>query len=395
MKNISTKNNEMLNVIMLSLVLALRQMAMTIVSPFISVYCKSLLYNTSFLAGLSLGIFGLTQAIFQIPFGALSDKYGNKIMMLIGILQVDIGLVIAFLSKNIYIFIFARALQGSGAILGVGYSWVSTMVTKDKEIKALSILGAFVSCAAALSFALGPIIHNFLPVNKMFLVCALLIFVNWLYILLFLKDTKKYTNKIKNTFKQNFKILVKNKSFIILNLAAFCNNFMMMAVFYVLPIYLNKITGINGMWKIFIPSIIIGIIFMKKAVLSSKNYGSNTILAASFLISSLGIFFYFQKTSYIFLLLGTILFFCGYICLATILATNANNIVKDNYRGTANGIFNSFQYIGSFAGSITAGALWGLSDKIILIIIILVGVAGIFIILFNKSMQKRRMRYER
>ena len=94
-------------------------------------------------------------------------------------------------------------------------------------------------------------------------------------------------------------------------------------------------------------------------------------------------------------LITILLFFCGYICLATILATNANNIVKDNYRGTANGIFNSFQYIGSFAGSITAGALWGLSDKIILIIIILVGVAGIFIILFNKSMQKRRMRYER
>ncbi|WP_423243247.1 MFS transporter [Clostridium autoethanogenum] len=385
MENISTKNNEMLSVIMLSLVLALRQMAMTIVSPFISVYSKSLLYNTPLLAGLALGIFGLTQAIFQIPFGALSDKYGNKIMMLIGILQVDIGLVVAFLAKNIYVFIFARALQGSGAILGVGYSWVSSMVTKDKEIKALSILGAFVSCAAALSFALGPIIHNFLPVNKMFLICALLIFVNWLYILLFLEDSKNYTNKIKNSFKENFKILVKNKTFIILNKAAFCNNFMMMAVFYVLPIYLSNVTGINGMWRIFIPSIIIAIIFMKKAIMYIKKYGSNIILAAAFAVSSLSIFFYFQKTSYIFLLLGTIFFFCGYMCLTTILATNVNNIVKDDLRGTANGIFNSFQYIGSFAGSIAAGALWGFSQRITLILTIFIGLGGIFTIIFSKS----------
>ncbi|HBC97364.1 MAG TPA: hypothetical protein DC034_11300 [Clostridium sp.] len=78
MKSNKLIDNTRIAVVMLCLALALRQMSMTIVMPFISTYCKSLKGYTPVLAGLAVGIFGLTQAIFQIPFGVLSDEYGNK-----------------------------------------------------------------------------------------------------------------------------------------------------------------------------------------------------------------------------------------------------------------------------------------------------------------------------
>ncbi|MBC3888974.1 MFS transporter [Acetobacterium paludosum] len=374
---------------MISLALAFRQMSMTIVMPFISTYCKSLIGYTSVFAGLAVGIFGLTQAIFQIPFGMLSDRYGNKRMMLIGLTQVVVGLVLAYLTNNIGLLIFARALQGSGAVIGVGYSWAAGMAGEKERIRAMSILGAFISAAAALAFAVGPLLRKIMSVNLMFLFCAILLFLNELYILLFIKDHKsgdKQEQGIPDS--KHIKILLKNKNFIVMNLSAFINNYMMISVFYAVPIYLTKVTSETGMWKVFVPAIFIAILAMKQAVRWTQKGFNKQVLMISFLISALSLFLYFEKSSYLFLLFGTTLFMCGYISIGTIVATNVNNVVKDSYRGTANGIFNSFQYVGNFVGAVVTGALWGISEQLTWFVTIGIGIAGFLIIALNSSSQE-------
>ncbi|WP_243135720.1 MFS transporter [Acetobacterium tundrae] len=376
-------------VIMISLALAFRQMSMTIVMPFISTYCKSLIGYTSVLAGLAVGIFGLTQAIFQIPFGMLSDRYGNKRMMLIGLTLVVVGLVLAYLTNNIGLLIFARALQGSGAVIGVGYSWAAGMAGEKERIRAMSILGAFISAAAALAFAVGPLLRKIMSVNLMFLSCAILLFLNELYILFFIKDHQSGDMQEQGTpDSKHIKILLKNKNFIVMNLSAFINNYMMISVFYAVPIYLTKVTSETGMWKVFVPAIFIAILAMKQAVRWTQKGFNKQVLMISFLISALSLFLYFEKSSYLFLLFGTTLFMCGYISIATIVATNVNNVVKDSYRGTANGIFNSFQYVGNFVGAVVTGALWGFSEQLTWLVTIGIGIAGFLIIALNSSSQE-------
>lgn len=378
--------NALIPIVMLSFAIAIRQMSMTIVAPFISTYCKTLTGYTPLMAGLALGIFGLTQAIFQIPFGILSDKYGNKKMVLIGLTEVVIGLVIAYFSKNIMLLIFARALQGSGAIIGVAYSWVSGMVDKEKRTTALSILGAFISVAAALAFAIGPVLRRIMPVNHMFLACAILLFCNTIYILFFIKDTEN--KEVKKVHEEgNIKAILRDKTFIIMNILAFINNFMMVSVFYGVPIYLDKVTGQDGMWKVFVPSIIVAILMMKMAVKFADRGYNREVLIVSFLVSSLSLFFYFAKTSYIFLTIGTALFLSGYVTLGTIIATNVNNITKDSCRGTANGIFNSFQYIGNFIGAIVTAAVWSISDRLAWEVVVCFGIVGIILIVYNRKSQ--------
>lgn len=385
MQNDKILRKEMLPVLMLSLVLGIRQMAMTMVSPFISTYSKTLSFYTPMLAGVALGIFGLTQAIFQFPFGILSDKFGNKIMMIIGLCEVIIGLSIAFLAKNIYVLIFARALQGSGAIIGVGYSWASEVVEKDQRTKALSILGTFVSAAAALAFAIGPLLHEFMAVNMMFLVCAILLLVNGIYIIFFLKDSgqrKDSDNSIGAA--ESLKILFTNKSFIINNIAAFINNFMMMSVFYLVPIYLNNVTGEKGIWKVFLPAIFAAVVVMKVAVGFVEKGYNRVVIIAAFFTAVVSICFYFKSDSYIFLLIGTTLYLSAYVTLATVLATDVNNSVENSYRGTANGIFNSFQYIGNFVGPVVCGMLFSVSECLTWIIVIGVGILGLLVVSLNR-----------
>lgn len=375
------KESKSIFIATLGFALGMRQMAMTMVMPFLSTYSKTLKYNTPMLAGISLGIFGLMQAIFQIPYGIWSDKKGNKIVMVTGLFQVIIGLIIAYFANNIYLLIFARAMQGSGAIIAVGYSWISSSVSNTKErMNSMSIISTIVGAAAASSFAFGPLIHGFVSVKNMFLYSAILIFIAWIIIVIFLKDSRNINVENSIATKKVLNILIRDKSFVALNLGIFINNFIMTGVFFTIPQYLENITGVDGMWKIFMPTVIIAIITMRIAVKKLDNLGSIKFLIAAFILSGIGMLFYFNKDSFVFIFLGTLLFMISYISIGTIVPTLANSILKDEYRGIGNGIINSLQYVGSFIGSIVVAAIWVESEKIAFILIAIIGLLGGLII---------------
>ena len=375
------KESKSIFIATLGFALGMRQMAMTMVMPFLSTYSKTLKYNTPMLAGISLGIFGLMQAIFQIPYGIWSDKKGNKIVMVTGLFQVIIGLIIAYFANNIYLLIFARAMQGSGAIIAVGYSWISSSVSNTKErMNSMSIISTIVGAAAASSFAFGPLIHGFVSVKNMFLYSAILIFIAWIIIVIFLKDSRNINVENSIATKKVLNILIRDKSFVALNLGIFINNFIMTGVFFTIPQYLENITGVDGMWKIFMPTVIIAIIIMRIAVKKLDNLGSIKFLIAAFILSGIGMLFYFNKDSFVFIFLGTLLFMISYISIGTIVPTLANSILKDEYRGIGNGIINSLQYVGSFIGSIVVAAIWVESEKIAFILIAIIGLLGGLII---------------
>ncbi|MDT9694204.1 MFS transporter, partial [Streptomyces sp. P9(2023)] len=71
---------------------------------------------TPLLVGLALGVYGLTQAVLQIPFGLLSDRIGRKRVIAIGLLIFAAGSIVAAMADTIGGVIVGRALQGSGAI---------------------------------------------------------------------------------------------------------------------------------------------------------------------------------------------------------------------------------------------------------------------------------------
>lgn len=374
MENKDFSNNKILFIVILGIALGIRQMAMTMVMPFITIYSKELSCYTPTLAGVALGMFGLSQAIFQIPYGILSDKYGKKIIILIGLMQVIVGLIIAYFATNIYILILARGIQGSGAVIAVAYSWISMEFNEDKRTHAIGIISMIVGVSAALSFALGPLVHKVLTVEEMFLICAIIIFLSWLCILLFLKENKSKTiaeqaindeecNIKPITIREGMKILIKNRTFIVLNLLAFLNNYIMVAVFYIVPQYLVSITTVNGMWKIFLPSVVLAIFTMKVFLASKFVKLTKVAINVSFIFAAIGVGL-FLKPNFYCILLGTILFMTGYMFVATLIPSKANEIVEDSYRGAGNGILNSFQYVGSFIGSFITGLLWGINPTI-------------------------------
>ena len=365
-----------ISIIMLGVALAMRQMSMSMVAPFISTYCKTLLGYTPLLAGLALGIFGLTQAIFQIPYGMLSDRFGNKPIMALGLLQTVAGLVVAFFAQNVGLLIFARALQGSGAVIGVGYAWTASIAGDSMRTKAMGTLSAFVSFGAAAAFILGPVLRGFMEVRQMFLLCASAIFLTVLYIFFFIRDISQARPDVELR-GSGIKTFFQNRKLVGFGGMAFLNNYMMMSVFFAVPIYLNSILGESRLWEIFVPAIPVAFLAMKAAVsFTDKGFG-NIILFLAFVLSSISVLFCLNKSSAVYLSVGMVLFLCGYIAIATILAADVNELADSQHRGTVNGIYNSMQFLGNFAGPTVTGLIWGTSQKAALLAVFGAGVVGV------------------
>ncbi|MCI1209550.1 MAG: MFS transporter [Treponema sp.] len=386
-------------VIMISIALTMRQMSMSIVAPFLSTYCRTLAGYTPLAAGLTLGIFGLMQAIFQTPFGMLSDRFGNKRIMLSGLAVTIIGLILAWKAQTIYLLIAARALQGSGAIIGVGYAWTAGIAPESKRTKAMGILSLMVSSGAAAAFILGPILRKFMKVNQIFLICAVVIILTGLYILLFIPDTGK-KKEIKQVSTAAFGKLIKNRKFMSLSVSAFLNNFMMMSIFFALPVYLTSLLNETELWIVFIPAILFAFLTMRIAVRVTDQGNGSKVLFLSFIISTLSILLFFDKNNLSILVFGTTIFFGSYAALAAVIASEVNMSVADEYRGTANGMFNALQYLGNFAGAVVTGFLWKFSDKEAMLPVIGTGIAGIAITVLmrqkrEKPNKKEQYKHER
>ena len=55
-----------------------RMLGLFLILPVFALFAEGLPDATPFLTGLAVGIYGLTQALLQVPFGLLSDRVGRK-----------------------------------------------------------------------------------------------------------------------------------------------------------------------------------------------------------------------------------------------------------------------------------------------------------------------------
>ena len=128
-------------VITLSSILGLRMLGLFLILPVLALYVNDIPQATPLKIGIALGIYGLTQAILQIPFGYFSDRIGRKPMLVVGLLLFTFGSVIAAMADSINVVIFGRALQGSGAIASVALALLSDLTREEQRTKAVAILG--------------------------------------------------------------------------------------------------------------------------------------------------------------------------------------------------------------------------------------------------------------
>jgi predicted MFS family arabinose efflux permease len=349
----------------LSAILSLRFLGLFLVLPVLSVYALEMEGSTPLLVGIIVGGYALTQAIFQVPFGTMSDKIGRKVTLLIGLLIFLLGSVICALSDNIYLLMLGRFLQGAGAIGSVITAMISDLVPEEVRGKAMAIMGGSIAISFALAMGLGPVLGASYGVASLFWITAVLALGS--IVLLFTKVPTP--PRIKHIYHKTAKTsdILKDPNLLSMIIINAMQKGMMTIAFVLIPIILTSETfgwEKSELWHAYLPAMIFGLIAMgPAAVFGEKHNKSKQIFLLSIVLFIIAfILMGFSNDSTVFVV-GVVSFFIGFNMMEPLVQSMISKFAKVHQKGAALGIGNSAAYFATFIGGTFAGLMLDISDR--------------------------------
>jgi MFS family permease len=366
------KKKELQAVMGLCIILSLRMLGVFMILPVLSSYGVLLEHSNKFLVGLAIGIYGLTQSFFQIPFGFFSDKIGRKSVILFGLVLFFLGSFTTSISHSIWGLIVGRALQGSGAISATCMAYVSDLVKEIHYTKVMALIGITYGLTFALSVVSGPMIIGILNFHALFWITFILSFLAILitYFLIPNIRVKSYDFNVFS-FKNSLLSILNNHDLIKLYFGIFTLHVLLMFNFILFPIQLELLKfPLENHWKLYLIIMFISFIFIIVVFLHDtvKLWIRSVLLISNiFLITSEVIFFNFMSSFYVFLL-GIQIFFIAFNILESLIPSLVGKKSCIKYRGTAMGTYSTAQFLGIACGGIVGGWIFSIFNILGLIV---------------------------
>lgn len=344
------------------MIVALRFFGLFIVLPVLSIYALDMKGATPFLAGVVVGGYALTQALFQVPFGVLSDKIGRKVTILIGLLIFIVGSVISAMADNIYLLMLGRFLQGAGAIGSVVSAMVADLVREEQRAHAMAILGGTIALSFAAAMIVAPVVGGHWGIDKLFWLTAIL---SLMAIGILFTSVPKPPKIVHSYAEEEAKIadVFKDKALVRMYITFLFHSSIMTMAFYIIPYVMTHGDNVGGfgwekseLWKVYFPAMIFGFLAMAPAAIFGEKYGKGKQV---FMISVAFILFAFlamgfATTPWLFIT-GVVLFFIGFNMFEPLLQSFVAKFAKVHQKGAALGVANTFAYTGIFFGGLLAG----------------------------------------
>jgi len=339
----------------LSLIISFRFLGLFIVLPVISVYALSLPGATTTLVGIVIGGYAITQMIFQVPFGIMSDKLGRKGTIIMGLLLFAIGSIFCAISTDMLTLLLGRFLQGAGAIGAVVTAMISDLVREEQRPKAMAMMGGSIAASFALAMILGPIVGAYAGIQSLFWFTTFLALISIVILVKFVPNAPHVTHTYHNHSKTAF--LLKPE-LIKMNITNFLQKAMMTFAFMIIPIILTKSYGweLSDLWKIYIPAMIFGVLSMGPAAVMAEKKGKfKEVLLIGIIFFALSFYFFGYANTQTLFLAGIIIFFIGFNMHEPIMQSLTTRYIKVHEKGKVLGVFNSFGYFGTFIGGFVGG----------------------------------------
>lgn len=376
-------------------IISLRFFGLFLVLPVISVYAMTLHGANTTLVGIVIGGYALTQMIFQLPFGILSDKMGRKGTIIMGVLLFAIGSLICAVAVDILALLLGRLLQGAGAIGAVVTAMISDVVKEEQRPKAMGIMGASIAFSFALAMLLGPIISGFAGVESLFYITAILALFS-IYLVL-----KKVPNppKITHTYSDalHFMPVLKDANLIRMNITNFLQKGLMTFAFMIIPMVLinNFDWEMKELYKVYAPAMVLGVLAMGPAVILAEKKGMfKEVLIVGILFFAISYLMIGLGSSDMLFVIGVAVFFIGFNMHEPIMQSLATKFAKVHQRGMVLGIFNFFGYFGTFIGGLLGGIFFTKASLAsIVIVIAVVCFVWMILILFMPNPMKKQVAY--
>ncbi|SFR03963.1 Predicted arabinose efflux permease, MFS family [Enterobacter sp. kpr-6] len=351
----------------LGTVFSLRMLGMFMVLPVLTTYGMALQGASEALIGFAIGIYGLAQAIFQIPFGLLSDRIGRKPLIVGGLAIFVLGSVIAALSDSIWGIILGRALQGSGAIAAAVMALLSDLTREQNRTKAMAFIGVSFGVTFAIAMVLGPIITHQLGLHALFWMIAALATAGIALTLWVVPDSKNHVlNRESGMVKGCFSQVIARPKLLKLNFGIMCLHILLMSTFVALPGQLEA-AGFAAAdhWKIYLATMLISFVSVVPFIIYAEVkrrmkrvfvFCVALLLVAEIILWSAGPHFWEQ-------VLGVQIFFIAFNLMEALLPSLISKEAPAGFKGTAMGIYSTSQFLGVAIGGSLGGWVDGLFDS--------------------------------
>lgn len=339
----------------ISSISVLRLFGLFTLLPVMSIFAGGLPGATPTLVGLAVGGYGLTQALLQIPFGALSDRIGRVRVILLGLAFFATGSVTAALSHSIWGVITGRMIQGGGAISATLTALLADATRDEVRTRTMAVLGVGVGMAFLLALIIGPVIAAATGVRSLFWLAAGLACVAALS-LLGLPDGITPGGRVGEVpVREAFR-----PELLRVDLYIFALHALLTADFVALPFLLdnNVSLPVGEHWQIYTIALLVSLAGAVPLVLVDGRRGSAgpvTVAISLILTGELVLAFGGFATTGV--IAGLACFFAGFNFLEAGLPARLSILAAGSLRGTSLGVFASSQFLGIFAGGVIGGRL--------------------------------------
>ncbi|MEZ5534119.1 MAG: MFS transporter [Thiolinea sp.] len=364
--------------ISLSAVYAVRMLGLFMILPVFSLYADSFPGSTEFLTGLAIGIYGLTQALFQIPLGLASDRIGRKPVIIGGLLIFAFGSMVAALADSIWLIIIGRTLQGMGAIAAATMALAADLTRDEYRARIMAFIGMSIGLSFMLAMIIGPLLNAWAGLSGIFWVTMGLALSGILLILFAVpQPVQLRSHRDAGILRGYIGKTLQNTSLLRMDLGVFILHLIMTANFLVIPELLKQQLHFPSVehWKIYLPVFLLSFLLaLPMIILAEKKHRikGTLLVAIGLLIAAELVMAGGYQYNYL-LIAAFLVFFIGFNFLEAVQPSLVAKYSAVDTKGTAMGIFSSSQFFGIFIG----GSIGGLVNQQF-------GISGVFI--FNAIM---------
>ncbi len=344
---------------------ALRMLGLFLILPVFAVHAQQLSGGDSqTLIGVALGIYGLTQGILQIPSGMVSDRYGRKRVIVIGLLVFALGSFMAAWASDIHMIILGRAIQGAGAISAPVTAFIADITREEHRTKAMAMVGGSIGLTFAVSLVAAPALYRTIGMDGIFsLIGALSLVAIWVTLFVVPAEPRAGGDPARRGRSGALRETLRNPEQLRLNLGIFSLHVVQMAIFVVIPAAFVRYGGlaVTEHWKIYLPVVIGSFVLMAPPLIQAERRGRLKFLFMSALVLLLAVELGFAVcyTNFHMAIALLLAFFVAFNVLEATLPSLVSRIAPVASRGAALGVYNTTQSLGLFVGGAVGGWLAG------------------------------------
>jgi MFS family permease len=302
------------------------------------------------LVGLAMGIYGLTQALLQLPMGMASDRWGRKPVIMVGLVVFAAGSLIAAWAPSMFWLVIGRSIQGAGAISAAVTAFLADLTRDEVRTKSMALVGGSIGLMFALSLV------GWMGLSGLFGLTAALAVGGLAVVLWWVPAEARHKPPSGGGFRQ----VLADVGLLRLNLGVFVLHAVQLSMWVAVPALLVQ-AGLSKQehWFVYLPAVMISFVLMGAVFpLERRGYLRAVFLGAVMLIGlvQLGFLVIASGTPGVWpLAFMLMLYFVGFNVLEATQPSLVSRLAPVAHRGTAMGIYNTLQSLGFFAGGAVGG----------------------------------------